>query len=60
MVENPPAQVVSLYEAKVGSLGLEDSPDKEMATRCSILHWEIPGTEECHGLQSMGFQKSRI
>ena len=31
----------------VGSiLGLEDPPEKEMATDSSILAWEIPWTEE--------------
>ena len=29
-----------------------------MATRSSILPWEIPRTEEPGGLQSMGSQKS--
>ena len=29
-----------------------------MATRSSILTWEIPWTEESSGLQSMGLQKS--
>ena len=27
-----------------------------MATHSSILAWEIPGTEEADGPQSMGFQ----
>jgi len=27
-------------------LGQEDPLEKEMATHCSILAWEIPGTEE--------------
>ena len=30
-----------------------------MATRSSILAWEIPWTEEPGGLQSMGFKRSR-
>ena len=30
-----------------------------MATRSSILAWEIPWTEESDGLKSMGSQKSR-
>ena len=29
-----------------------------MATHSSILAWEIPGTEEPGGLQSMGVEKS--
>ena len=38
-------------------LGQEDSLEKETATHCSTLAWEIPGTEEPGGLQSMGSQK---
>ena len=38
------------------SLGWEDHLAKEMATRSSILAWEIPWTEEPGGLQSMGLQ----
>ena len=30
-----------------------------MATHSSILAWETPWTEKPHGLQSMGWQKSR-
>ena len=33
-------------------------PGKEMATRSSILAWEISWTEESGGLQSMGLQNS--
>ena len=39
--------------------GREDSLDKEMATRSSILAWRIPWTEEHGGLQSAGIAKSR-
>ena len=35
------------------------SLEKEMATHCSILAWEIPWTEEPGGLQSTGLQKSQ-
>ena len=41
------------------SLGREDPLEKEMATHSSIIAWEIPGTEEPGGLQSMGLQKSQ-
>ena len=34
-------------------------PEKEMATRSSILAWGIPWTEEPGGLQSTGLQKVR-
>ena len=36
----------------------EDPLEKEMATRSSILAWEIPQTEEPGGLQSLGSKKS--
>ena len=32
--------------------------ENEVATQSSILAWEIPGTEEPDGLQSMGWQMS--
>jgi len=41
----------------VPSLGREDPLAEEMAIHSSILGWEIPGTEEPGGLQSMGSQK---
>jgi len=39
--------------------GLGLSLEKEMATRSSILAWEVPWTEEPCGLQSMGSQKNQ-
>ena len=33
------------------------SLEKEMATHCSILAWEIPWAEEPGGLQSLGSQR---
>ena len=53
MVTNLPA----MQETWVRSLGLEDPLEKEMATRSSILAWEIPWTEEPGVLQSMGLQR---
>ena len=41
-------------DTRVQSLGREDPLEKEMATHCSTLAWEIPWTEETVGLQSMG------
>ena len=55
VVEKPPA----MQDMWVGSLGLEDPPEKEMAVQSSILDWEIPRTEEPVGLQSMGSQRVR-
>ena len=46
-----------MQEKPVQSLVPEDPMEKEMATRSSILAWEIPWTEEHGGLQSMGSQK---
>ena len=40
-------------ETMVRSLGQEDPPEEETATRSSILAWRIPWTEEPGGLQSM-------
>ena len=37
---------------QVRSLSGEDPPEEEMATRSSVLAWEIPWTEEPGGLQS--------
>ena len=56
MIKNPMQET---QEAWVQSLGGEDALEKEMATHCSILAWEIPWTEEPGGLQSMGSQKSQ-
>ena len=44
----------TMWETQVQSLGWEDLLQKEMATHSSILAWEISGTEEPGGLQSIG------
>ena len=46
----------TMWETQVGSLGWEDSLEKEMGTHSSILAWEIPWTEDPGGLQSLGSQ----
>ena len=43
----------------VRSLGWEDPLEKAMATRSTILAWEIPWTEESGRLQSIGWQRVR-
>ena len=53
-VKNLPA----VQETQVQLLGQEDPLEKEMATHCSILAWEIPWTEEPAGLGFMGWQES--
>ena len=53
MVKRPP----TMHETRVQSLGQEDLLQKEMATHCSILAWEIPWTERPGGLQLMGVQR---
>ena len=46
-----------MQEAWAGSLGWEDSLEKEMATHSSILAWKIPWMEETGGLQSLESQE---
>ena len=46
----------AMQETRVQSLDQEDPLEKEMATHCSTLAWEIPGIEEPGRLQSMGSQ----
>ena len=58
MVKNPPASAGDI-EMWVRSLGWEDLLEEEMATRSSILAWEIPWTEEPGGLQSTGLRRVR-
>ena len=50
MVKNLPA----MQETWVQSLSWDNPVEKKMATRSSILAWEIPWTEEPGGLQSIG------
>ena len=52
MVKNLPTK----QEMQVRSLGWKDPQEKEMATHCRILAWEIPWTEEPGRLQSMRLQ----
>ena len=56
MVKDLPASAGDV-KTQVCSLGQEDPLEKEMATHCSILAWEIPWTEEPGGLQSMRSQR---
>ena len=53
MVKNLPAVLVDPSSI----LGSKDPLEKEMATKSSILAWEIPRTEEPGGLQSTGWQR---
>ena len=48
-IKNLPA-MQETQEMRVRSLGQEDPLEEEMATRSSILAWEIPWTEEPGGL----------
>ena len=55
--------MVKNLSANVGDMGFhhwvwEDPPEEEMATRSSILAWEIPWTEDPGGLESTGIEKS--
>ena len=56
MVKSPPA----MQEGWVGSLGQEDSLEKEMATHSSTLAWRIPWTEQPGGLPSMESQSRAL
>ena len=51
--------MLTMQETQVTFLGLEDLPEKLMATHSRILAWRIPWTEEPGGLVSMGSQKVR-
>ena len=53
MVKNPPA----MQETRVRTQGREDSLEKGMTTRFSLLAWEMPWTEEPGGLQSTESQR---
>ena len=39
-------------------MGREDPLEEEMATRSSILAWEVARAEEPGGLQSVGLQRA--
>ena len=49
----------TVWETWVQPLGQEYPLEKEMATHCSILAWEIPQTEEPGRLWPMGSQRDR-
>ena len=57
VVKNLPANTIS-QETWIQSLGQKDPMEEEMTTHSSIPVWEMPGTEEPGGLQSMGSRKS--
>ena len=48
-----------MQEIQVGSLGQNNSLEKEVATHSSILAWEISWTEELGEPQGMASQKSQ-
>ena len=53
MVKHLPA----MWEARIRSLGWEDTLDMEMATHSHTLAWKISRMEEPGRLQSMGLQR---
>ena len=59
MAKNLPANGETWVRALGLISGSGRSLEKGMATHSSILAWEIPGTEESGGLQSMGSQKNQ-
>ena len=44
-------------ETRAGSLGWEDSPEKEIATHSSILDWKMLGRAEPDRLQPVRLQR---
>ena len=54
VVKNLPA----MQETQPRFLGQKDPLKKCLTTHSSIFPWEIPWTEECNGVQSMGLQES--
>ena len=48
--------VQEAWETQVRSVGQEDPLEEEVATRSTLVAWEIPWTESPAGLQSMGSQ----
>ena len=51
--------LLATRESWVGSLGREDTLEREMVTHSSVLAWRIPWTEEPGGLQPAGSQRVR-
>ena len=49
----------AVLETWIGSLGWEDTLEKEMATHSSTLVWKIPWMEKPGRLESMESQKVR-
>ena len=47
----------AMRETQVRSLGLEDTLEKETATRSKILAWKIPWMEEPVRLQSWSYNE---
>ena len=58
VVKNPLATAGD-QEARVQSLGREDSLEKGMAVHSSMLAWRTPWTEELGRLQSIELQRVR-
>ena len=52
-VRNPP-EVQEAQGMQVQSLGQEESLQKALATRPSVLAWRVPGAGEPGGLPSLG------
>ena len=49
-----------LQEIQIWSLGRADSLEEGIATHFSIRAWEIPGTEEPGGLQSIELDTTEV
>ena len=57
-VKNPPA-VQETQVMRLPFVDGEDPLEEGLTAHSSVLAWEIPGTEEPGGLQSLGSQRVR-
>ena len=57
MAQTVKKNLPAMQETWIQFPGGEDPLEGEMASHSSILAWEIPGTEEPGGLQSIGLQR---
>ena len=57
LVARTVSHVPAMWETRVGSLGQEDTLEKEMAMHFSTLACKISWTEEPGRIESMGLQR---
>ena len=59
MVKNPPPSAGEVGDMAPTNMAQRVPQEEEMATRSSILAWEMPQIKEPDVLQSMGLQRVR-